>query len=475
MSHPLAQWLRHSRFLPFADAASADLPMSRLLRLSLFQISVGMATALLNGTLNRVMIVELNVPAWLVATMVALPLLFAPFRALLGFRSDNHRSVLGWRRVPYVWFGTLLQYAGLAVMPFALLVLSGTGSKPAPQWLGEAAAAVAFLMVGAGMHATQTAGLALASDLAPESRRPRVVALMYVMLLVGMVGASLAFGTLLAGEYSHLRLIQVIQGAAVVTLVLNVVSLWKQEPRNMALAHAPADALPFAVAWRQFTAASGTRRLLVALGCGTAAFSMQDVLLEPYGGQILGMAVGSTSQLTALSAGGALLAFGLSGWRLRLGADPIRVAAWGALAGVPGFAAVVFAGPLASATLFQAGAALVGFGGGLFSVGTLLAAMSLRTHDNGLALGAWGAVQATAAGLAIALGGAACNAIGSLALSGTLGPALAAPSTGYMFVYHFEILLLFAALVAIGPLVRVGAQRGGSNAGTRLGLAEMPG
>jgi BCD family chlorophyll transporter-like MFS transporter len=84
-------------------------------------------------------------------------------------------------------------------------------------------------------------------------------------------------------------------------------------------------------------------------------------------------------------------------------------------------------------------------------------------------------VQATAAGLAIALGGAACNAIGSLALSGTLGPALAAPSTGYMFVYHFEILLLFAALVAIGPLVRVGAQRGGSNAGTRLGLAEMPG
>lgn len=66
-----------SRFLPFADAASADLPLSRLLRLSLFQVSVGIALALLNGTLNRVMIVELNVPAWLVATMIGLPLLFA--------------------------------------------------------------------------------------------------------------------------------------------------------------------------------------------------------------------------------------------------------------------------------------------------------------------------------------------------------------------------------------------------------------
>ena len=87
------------RFLPFADAATKELPLGRLLRLSLFQVSVGMAMVLLNGTLNRVMIVELDVPAWLVALMVSLPLVFAPFRALVGFRSDTHRSSLGWRRV----------------------------------------------------------------------------------------------------------------------------------------------------------------------------------------------------------------------------------------------------------------------------------------------------------------------------------------------------------------------------------------
>ena len=82
------------KFLPFADAASEDLPLSRLLRLSLFQVSVGMALVLLVGTLNRVMIVELHVPASIVSIMVAIPLLFAPFRALIGFRSDNHRSEL---------------------------------------------------------------------------------------------------------------------------------------------------------------------------------------------------------------------------------------------------------------------------------------------------------------------------------------------------------------------------------------------
>jgi MFS transporter, BCD family, chlorophyll transporter len=94
--------------------------LGRLLRLSLFQVSVGMAMVLLTGTLNRVMIVELSVPAWLVGLMVSLPLVFAPFRALIGYKSDTHKSVLGWRRVPYIWFGTMLQFGGFAIMPFAV-------------------------------------------------------------------------------------------------------------------------------------------------------------------------------------------------------------------------------------------------------------------------------------------------------------------------------------------------------------------
>ena len=100
------------KYLPFLDVASEKVSMARLLRLSLFQVSVGMALVLLVGTLNRVMIVELSVPATLVSVMIALPLVFAPFRALIGFKSDTHRSALGWRRVPYVWKGTMLQFGG---------------------------------------------------------------------------------------------------------------------------------------------------------------------------------------------------------------------------------------------------------------------------------------------------------------------------------------------------------------------------
>ena len=99
--HPSRTWMRLTpQYLPFADAGSETLPMSRLLRLSLFQVSVGLCSVLLIGTLNRVMIVELNVPAGLVALMLAIPVLFAPFRALIGFNSDKHQSALGWRRFP---------------------------------------------------------------------------------------------------------------------------------------------------------------------------------------------------------------------------------------------------------------------------------------------------------------------------------------------------------------------------------------
>ena len=131
-----------------------DLPLGQLLRLSLFQISVGMATVLLLGTLNRVMIVELGVPATIVALMVAIPVLIAPFRAALGFKSDNYRSAIGWKRIPFIWFGSLWQMGGLAIMPFALIVLSGEQTI-GPMWAGEVLAGLAFLMTGIGLHMTR--------------------------------------------------------------------------------------------------------------------------------------------------------------------------------------------------------------------------------------------------------------------------------------------------------------------------------
>ncbi len=461
----LSGWARVGpQFLPFADAASADMPLSRLLRLSLFQVSVGMALVLLVGTLNRVMIVELGVPASLVAIMISLPVLFAPLRALVGFKSDNHRSALGWRRVPFIWKGTLVQFGGLAIMPFALLVLSGGGNAHQwPVWVGHLGAGLAFLTVGAGVHITQTAGLALATDLTPEEAQPKVVGLMYVSQLFGMIVSALVFGYLLE-DFTPARLIQVIQGAAVMTIALNILALWKQETRHRGgnartspyRAPDTQQAEPgFRESWQQFLQGDHALRRLVAVGLGTMAFGMQDVLLEPYGGQILGLTVGSTTRLTATLAVGGLLGFGLASRVLSRGADPFRMAGLGAWLGVPAFVAVIAAAPLHTPMLFGFGAWLIGFGGGIFGHGTLTATMNLAPPDQrGLALGAWGAVQATAAGVAVALGGVLRDVLAGLGERHLLSPSLSTPAAAYTVVYAIEVLLLLATVFTLAPLVR---------------------
>ena len=330
-------------WLPFADVATAEVPLSRLLRLSLFQVTVGMALVLMVGTLNRVMIVELRVPATLVGVMLALPLVFAPFRALIGFKSDTFRSALGLRRLPFIFKGTMYQFGGFAIMPFALLVLSGYGEAvDAPRWLGLSAAALAFLLVGAGVHIVQTVGLALATDLVAEEDQPKVVGLMYVMLLIGMIVSAFLYGALLE-NYSPGRLVQVIQGSAVVTIVLNGLAMWKQEARNRERAQSPQPVMTFGQAWARLAARRGMLRLLVVIALGTAGFGMADVLLEPFGGQVLQMSVAETTRLTVVLALGSLLGFGLAsrwlgrggaadagglnrgcGWRARLSADHRR-------------------------------------------------------------------------------------------------------------------------------------------------------
>lgn len=462
-------------WLPFADAASETLPLRQLLRLSLFQVSVGMAQVLLLGTLNRVMILELGVPALVVAAMISIPVLVAPFRAILGHRSDTYRSALGWKRVPYLWFGSLWQMGGLALMPFALILLSGDQTM-GPAWAGEAFAAVAFLMAGLGMHMTQTAGLALAADRATEETRPQVVALLYVMFLIGMGISAVIVGWLLR-DFDQITLIRVVQGCGAMTLVLNVIALWKQEVmRPMTKAEREAPRQSFREAWGLLAAEPGALRLLATVMVGTLAFSMQDVLLEPYGGQVLGLAVGQTTWLTAGWAFGALVGFIWSARRLSQGAVAHRVAARGLLVGIVAFTAVLFSALFGSKVLFFASAMGIGLGSGMFGIATLTVAMMVVVRGaSGIALGAWGAAQATAAGLAVFIGGATRDLVAHAAAAGYLG-SLDSPALGYTVVYVTEIGLLFITLAVLGPLVRPGSlfPKKPEAGEARIGLAEFP-
>ncbi len=440
------------RYLPFADVATPDLPLHKLLRLSLFQVSVGMVMVLLVGTLNRVMIVELGVSASLVGVMLALPLVAAPFRALIGHSSDTHHSELGWRRVPFIWKGTLAQFSGFAIMPFSLLLLATRGEGA--EWsslLGQVAAGLSFLLVGAGMHTVQTAGLALATDLTPPESHPKVVGLMYVTLLLGMIVSALLFGMALA-DYSNGRLMQVISTCSVVTLILNGIAMWKQEPRNPPRGRRRTTRDPtFLESWAKFCEGQHTVRRLVIVGIGTLAFGLADVLLEPFGGQVLRLDVAYTTKLTALLAAGGLIGFGYASYVLNRGDDVYRVTQQGAVFGIPGFIFVLAAPGLGLLPLFLVGNFLIGFGSAIFGHATLTATMNLAPKSQaGIAIGAWGSVQATAAGLAMAFSGVIRDGVNAVFTSNDLKSVI----VGYNAVYVLEIVLLAVTLWATIPLVR---------------------
>ncbi len=315
-----------------------------------------------------------------------------------------------------------------------------------------------FCSSGAGIHTTQTVGLALATDLARPEDRPNVVGLMYVMLLAGSVVSALIFGALLV-NFSPGRLIQVIQGSAVVTIVLNGIALWKQEARRPQVETENDEPDPsFTDAWSRYIQGEHALRLLVIVGLGTMAFSMQDVLLEPYGGQVLAMSISETTRLSATLAGGGLIGFAVASYVLSQGADPFRMAGYGALAGIAGFTAVIASANLYSQVLFGFGVLMIGLGGGLFGHGTLTATMNFAPKEQvGLSLGTWGAVQAFAAGIAVALG-AMLRDVG-YHWAPELGVA-----TGYHTVYAIEAILLIATLAAMYPLFQSGAAVGTESA-----------
>jgi BCD family chlorophyll transporter-like MFS transporter len=230
--------------------------------------------------------------------------------------------------------------------------------------------------------------------------------------------------------------------------------MWKQEARDRVRAQQMLRAEPpsFRDALAQLVRTPGKSWMLVVIALGTFGFGAADVLLEPYGGQALGLSVAQTTKLTALLAGGTLVGFAVASKALASGGSPERFGLLGALVGVPGFMAIILSSLVHAPVLFLAGTVLTGLGAGLFGHATLTATMrSAPRHQIGLALGTWGAVQATSAGLGVAIAGIVRDLVVNASPQG--GTASHAP---YNTVFMIEIVFLILACLALFPLLRRG-------------------
>lgn len=272
-----------------------------VLRLGLFQFGMGLSLAPITGTLNRVLIDELGIPAVAVGFLIAIHYFVSPARALIGYQSDVHRAAGKWR-TPYLVLGAMLTYGGLATAPFTLILLSGDGALSFPQAM--IFCTLIFLAYGIGVNIAETIYLATVSDLTPAKERGQVLGVLWIMLVLGTIVGSLVIGELLL-DYNHIKLIQVMQGTAVAFIGLTFVAMFNQErlrPNGeLADVTEPIQVRQtLAEQVRLLAAQAPLRNLFLVLFLATMGFATHDVLLEPYGGQVLGMTITQTTRLTAL-------------------------------------------------------------------------------------------------------------------------------------------------------------------------------
>lgn len=435
-------------------------------RLGLFQFGMGVSLAPLTGTLNRVLINEVAIPATIVGFLIAIHYFVSPVRVIIGFRSDQARSLGRWR-TPYLLVGAILTYGGLAAAPFSLLILGG---EKLPFLIGLLICTIIFFAYGLGTNMVETIYLALVSDITPPKERGKVLAVLWVMLVMGTVLSAIIMGQLLE-DYTETRLAQVMQGSAVVFLVLTILALWGKEklnPDGTVVSYTEETRIRMTL-WESVKLLARQRELrnlFVILFIATTAFATHDVLLEPYGGQVLDMSVSATTQLTALWGISMLLTISISGWLLWKGHSPLKLIMGGCVLGALGFLTVSTAGYLnigiggeqlgLYVNTFRGGVSLIGMGRGMFIVASIALVMSMTTMGHaGLFIGLWGVMQGLAQGFGTIGGGSVrdlVTGIVSYVNTGVYTQAEAtkgAIATGYMSVYGTSLVFLLISVLLL--------------------------
>jgi len=402
------------------------------IRLGGFPLAYGMSGALIGGTLNRIMIADLGMPASLVAIFFTVPMLVSPLRVWFGYRSDGY-PIMGRRREPYIVLGALLIGLGIVAVSSLITQLSGPAALAAPVLL-------AFAVYGIGRNLGHNTFQALVSDRFSGRERTRAATLYEVATLLGMVAGSAIIGKTLE-TYDPVRLVAVAWWVALALLMLALSAAIGQERYAIVAGGAAerARAIPFSTVLREIVVTDPQVRrfflLVMFTFVGTLA---QDVILEPYGALVLHMNVGETTRLTSFWGLGVLISMLLSGAVLLRRFGHLTILRAGIIASILVFLGLIIAGLMGKPGLMKGMVFLMGLGTGLAGAGMLSAAISFTTRVRaGMLMGVWGVANLVGHAAGSLMGGTVVDLVRV-----TTGNNLAAYGT----VFALEILMLIVAL-----------------------------
>lgn len=431
----------------------------QIIRVGLVQAALGAMVVLTTSTLNRVMVVELALPALLPGFLVALHYIVQVARPRMGFGSD-----VGGRRTPWIVGG------------MAVLATGGVLASVATAWMasnrmaGIALAILAFCLIGLGVSASGTSLLVMLAKRVPEGRRAAAATIVWMMMIFGFAVTSGLAGKLL-DPYSPLRLVLVTAGVCSAAFVLALIAIYGLEghaPKASEVHQASEAGQPaFRQALAQVWAEPAARQFTIFVFVSMLAYSAQDLILEPFAGTVFGFTPGASTSLSGLQHGGVLAGMILVALAGMLGArwshkPSLRhigsLRGWsvgGCIASALALAALSAAGFVGPGWPLKTTVFALGVANGAFSIGAISSMMRLanqgRHAREGVRMGLWGAAQAVAFGLGGLMGTAASDIARWL---------LASPGAAYASVFGFEAALFVLSAVLAWQVGKPAVQMG---------------
>ncbi len=415
-------------------------------RLGVVQMSLGAIVVLTTSTLNRVMVVELALPAVLPGVLVALHYFIQIMRPRFGHGSD-----MGGRRTPWIVGGMLVLATGGVLASVATLVMSINAMA------GIALAVFAFILIGAGVGASGTSLLVLLAALTAPERRAAAATITWLMMIFGFALTAGVAGALL-DPFSMPRLIAVTAGVSLVAITATTLAVFRIEPRDAAAVErqpetsvgASESDTSFLAAVREVVSEPQTRRFGIFVFISMLAYSAQDLVLEPFAGAIFGLTPGDSTQLGGMQHAGVLVGMiGVAIIGSRFPAALRQCMITGCLFSAILLASLAFAGQVGGNWPLSANVFALGVANGVFAVAAIGSMMHLVSHGHsgrdGVRMGVWGAAQAIAFGLGGILGTLAVDIIRYV--SGDV-------SIAYSLVFAAQASLFIAAAILAARLSR---------------------
>ncbi|MEO0879764.1 MAG: BCD family MFS transporter, partial [Pseudomonadota bacterium] len=437
---------------PYTDKAT--LGWLGVVRLGLVQAALGAIVVLTTSTLNRVMVVEMALPALLPGALVGWHYAVQMSRPRWGYGAD-----IGGKRAPWIIGGMATLAIGAIGAAGATMLMASAISA------GIAAGFVAFLLIGVGVGAAGTNLLALLATRTPPTRKSAAAAIVWIMMIVGFVITAAIAGQML-DPFSMRRLFTVTVAVSLGAFALAALAVLGVEKTQIAEPQDRPAPTPFWDAMREIWREQQARRFTIFVFVSMLAYSAQDLILEPFAGLIYGYTPGESTTLAGVQNGGVLLGMiataiiGTTIGKSRAGFMRLWTIC-GCIASAFSLMALALGASLSATWPLSLNVFALGLSNGAFAVAAIGSMMTLasagREGSEGARMGVWGASQAIAFGLGGFIGAAAIDLTRMI---------FADVGSAFAFVFGFEGLMFVAAAVL--------AARVGRSAADEIRLPVMP-